>query len=64
MDRDGNGDEILLDNVFDSMIQKPSLRNFNKELFTGNCLHVTTVYFSRVTIYQYHFMPDKPVKEL
>ncbi|KAK6921229.1 XPG-I domain [Dillenia turbinata] len=34
MDRYGNGEEIILDKVFDSEDLVPSFRNFNKELFT------------------------------
>ncbi|GMN46284.1 hypothetical protein TIFTF001_015476 [Ficus carica] len=38
MDRYGNGEEILLDDVFDSVSGTPSFRNFDKELFTGMCV--------------------------
>lgn len=47
MDRDGNGDEIILDNVFDSAIQKPSFRNLNKELFTGKYLQLIKYFSSK-----------------
>ncbi|KAI3735613.1 hypothetical protein L6452_15120 [Arctium lappa] len=35
MDRYGNGEEIVIDEVFDSV---PSFRHFDKELFTGMCV--------------------------
>lgn len=35
MDRFGNGEEIVLNNVFDSVARKPSFRNLDMELFTG-----------------------------
>lgn len=38
MDRFGNGEEIVLDNIFDSAALKPSFQNFDKELFTGESL--------------------------
>ncbi|KAF3437202.1 hypothetical protein FNV43_RR19955 [Rhamnella rubrinervis] len=38
MDRFGNGEEIVLDKIFDSAIRTPSFRNFDKELFTGMCV--------------------------
>ncbi|XP_065634834.1 exonuclease 1 [Quercus suber] len=38
MDRFGNGEEIVLNNVFDSVARKPSFRNFDMELFTGMCV--------------------------
>ncbi|KAK2971884.1 hypothetical protein RJ640_015404 [Escallonia rubra] len=37
MDRHGNGEEIVLDKVFDPA-RVPSLGNLNKELFTGMCV--------------------------
>ncbi|XP_050258721.1 exonuclease 1 isoform X1 [Quercus robur] len=38
MDRFGNGEEIVLNNVFDSVARKPSFRNLDMELFTGMCV--------------------------
>ncbi|KAJ8443284.1 hypothetical protein Cgig2_010179 [Carnegiea gigantea] len=38
MDRFGNGEEIVLDKVFNSTIPKPSFRHFNKSLFIGMCV--------------------------
>ncbi|KAJ4973711.1 hypothetical protein NE237_006885 [Protea cynaroides] len=39
MDRYGNGEEIVLDKVFNSATgSNPSFRNFNKELLTGICV--------------------------
>ncbi|KAK8525931.1 hypothetical protein V6N12_020417 [Hibiscus sabdariffa] len=38
MDRYGNGEELVLSKVFDSLTSKPSFRNFDKELFTGMCV--------------------------
>lgn len=35
MDRYGNGEEVVMDKVFDSGSLLPSFRNFNKELFVG-----------------------------
>lgn len=38
MDRYGNGEEIVLDKVFDSVTHTPSFRKFDMELFTGMCV--------------------------
>ncbi|KAJ9141526.1 hypothetical protein P3X46_032052 [Hevea brasiliensis] len=38
MDRYGNGEEIVLDKVFDAVACKPSFQYFNRELFTGMCV--------------------------
>lgn len=38
MDRYGNGEEMVLDRVFDSVAHAPSFQNFDKELFTGDLL--------------------------
>ncbi|KAJ4713497.1 exonuclease 1 [Melia azedarach] len=38
MDRHGNGEELVLDNVFGSETCTPSFRNFDKELFIGMCV--------------------------
>ncbi|TXG50831.1 hypothetical protein EZV62_023355 [Acer yangbiense] len=38
MDRYGNGKELLLDKVFDSLTGTPSFRSFDKELFIGMCV--------------------------
>ncbi|PON62149.1 XPG/Rad2 endonuclease [Parasponia andersonii] len=38
MDRYGNGEEIQLDNIFDSKARTPSFQNFDKELLTGMCV--------------------------
>ncbi|XP_024990590.1 exonuclease 1 [Cynara cardunculus var. scolymus] len=38
MDRYGNGEEIVIDKVFDSVGLVPSFRHFDKELFTGMCV--------------------------
>ncbi|KAK2648014.1 hypothetical protein Ddye_015503 [Dipteronia dyeriana] len=38
MDRYGNGEELLLDKVFDSVTCTPSFRSFDKELFIGMCV--------------------------
>ena len=35
MDQFGNGDELLLDNVFNQVDLTPSFQNFDLELFTG-----------------------------
>jgi hypothetical protein len=35
MDRYGNGEQMVLDKVFDSVARSPSFRNFNMDLFTG-----------------------------
>jgi exonuclease-1 len=35
MDRYGNGEEIVLDKVFDAAARKPSFQCFDKELFMG-----------------------------
>ncbi|KAF8399026.1 hypothetical protein HHK36_014892 [Tetracentron sinense] len=37
MDRYGNGEEIMLDKVFNS-VGRPSFRNFDTDLFTGMCV--------------------------
>lgn len=39
MDRYGNGEEVLLDKVFESGDGKPSFINFSKDLFAGE-LHI------------------------
>ncbi|KAH7658537.1 XPG/Rad2 endonuclease protein [Dioscorea alata] len=38
MDRYGNGEELLLDRVFNSVSNELSFKNFDKELFTGMCV--------------------------
>ncbi|KAI7755041.1 hypothetical protein M8C21_023721 [Ambrosia artemisiifolia] len=38
MDRYGNGEEIVIDNVFDSVGRLPSFLHFDKDLFTGMCV--------------------------
>lgn len=38
MDRYGNGEEIVLDKVFDAAARKPSFQCFDKELFMGMCV--------------------------
>ncbi|KAL6175659.1 hypothetical protein ACLB2K_052298 [Fragaria x ananassa] len=38
MDQFGNGDELLLDNVFNQVDLTPSFQNFDLELFTGMCV--------------------------
>nr|TKS11284.1 exonuclease 1 [Populus alba] len=38
MDRYGNGEEIVLDKVFDAAGRKPSFQCFDKELFMGMCV--------------------------
>ncbi|KAK3225205.1 hypothetical protein Dsin_005067 [Dipteronia sinensis] len=38
MDRYGNGEELLLDKVFDSVTCTPSFRSFDNELFIGMCV--------------------------
>ncbi|KAJ0764896.1 putative exodeoxyribonuclease I [Helianthus annuus] len=38
MDRYGNGEEIVIDKVFDSVGRLPSFLHFDKELFTGMCV--------------------------
>ncbi|KAJ6373891.1 hypothetical protein OIU78_029563 [Salix suchowensis] len=38
MDRFGNGEEIVLDKVFDAAARKPSFQCFDKELFIGMCV--------------------------
>ncbi|XP_057951801.1 exonuclease 1 isoform X2 [Malania oleifera] len=38
MDRYGNGEEIVLDRVFDSVDRAPSFQKFEKELFIGMCV--------------------------
>lgn len=46
MDRHGNGDELLLDNVFESRNCTPSFRNFNQELFIGEISKTPKTSFS------------------
>ncbi|XP_039142572.1 exonuclease 1 isoform X2 [Dioscorea cayenensis subsp. rotundata] len=38
MDRYGNGEELLLDRVFNSVSNELSFKNFDKKLFTGMCV--------------------------
>jgi exonuclease-1 len=38
MDRYGKGEELVLDNVFQAVDQKPSFQNFDQELFTAMCV--------------------------
>ncbi|KAJ8536052.1 hypothetical protein K7X08_034453 [Anisodus acutangulus] len=38
MDAHGNGQEVVLDNVFSCVTRVPSFRHFNKDLFTGMCV--------------------------
>ncbi|KAF8052588.1 hypothetical protein N665_1540s0011 [Sinapis alba] len=38
MDRYGKGEELILDNVFQAVDQKPSFQNFDQELFTAMCV--------------------------
>ncbi|KAK0587864.1 hypothetical protein LWI29_030175 [Acer saccharum] len=38
MDRYGNGEELLLDKVFDSVTCTPSFQSFDSELFIGMCV--------------------------
>ncbi|XP_050120975.1 exonuclease 1 isoform X2 [Malus sylvestris] len=38
MDHYGNGEEIVLENVFNPGSRKPSFQNFDQELFTGMCV--------------------------
>ncbi|KAL0797926.1 hypothetical protein Bca101_053100 [Brassica carinata] len=38
MDRYGKGEELILDNVFQAIDQKPSFQNFDQELFTAMCV--------------------------
>ncbi|KAL8234230.1 hypothetical protein R6Q59_020330 [Mikania micrantha] len=38
MDRFGNGEEIVIDHVFDSVGRLPSFIHFDRELFTGMCV--------------------------
>ncbi|KAK4436901.1 Exonuclease 1 [Sesamum alatum] len=38
MDRFGNGEEIMLDKVFNAVGRVPSFKNFDRELFTGMCV--------------------------
>ncbi|XP_022737269.1 exonuclease 1 [Durio zibethinus] len=38
MDRYGNGEELVLSKIFESVTSKPSFKNFGKELFTGMCV--------------------------
>ncbi|KAL1224048.1 Exonuclease 1 [Cardamine amara subsp. amara] len=38
MDRYGKGEELLLDNVFQAVDQKPSFQNFDQEQFTAMCV--------------------------
>ncbi|XP_011072989.1 exonuclease 1 isoform X2 [Sesamum indicum] len=38
MDRYGNGEEIMLNKVFDAVGHVPSFKNFDRELFTGMCV--------------------------
>lgn len=35
MDRNGNGEELVLDNVFGPETSTPSFQNFDKDLFIG-----------------------------
>jgi hypothetical protein len=48
MDRYGNGQQIVLDKVFDSVARTPSFRNFNMDLFRGGftvTLNLVCVFF-------------------
>ncbi|CAH8357292.1 unnamed protein product [Eruca vesicaria subsp. sativa] len=38
MDRYGKGEELILDNVFQAVDQKPSFQNFDQEQFTAMCV--------------------------
>ncbi|XP_059303409.1 exonuclease 1 isoform X1 [Lycium ferocissimum] len=38
MDAHGNGQEVVLDNVFSCVARVPSFRHFNKDLFAGMCV--------------------------
>ncbi|VVA91735.1 unnamed protein product [Arabis nemorensis] len=38
MDRYGKGEELILDNVFQAVDQKPSFQNFDQKLFTAMCV--------------------------
>ncbi|XP_015581104.2 exonuclease 1 [Ricinus communis] len=38
MDRFGNGEEIVLDKVYNAVACKPSFQHFDRELFTGMCV--------------------------
>jgi exonuclease-1 len=38
MDREGNGERIELEKVFSAVSCKPSFRNFDMKLFTGDFL--------------------------
>uniref|UniRef100_A0A1J3DUT9 Exonuclease 1 n=1 Tax=Noccaea caerulescens TaxID=107243 RepID=A0A1J3DUT9_NOCCA len=38
MDRYGKGEELILDNVFQAVDQKPCFQNFDQELFTAMCV--------------------------
>lgn len=45
MDRYGNGEEMMLDKIFDSAGCTPSFRNFDKELLTGELLVLLEAFF-------------------
>ncbi|XP_050226598.1 exonuclease 1 isoform X2 [Mercurialis annua] len=38
MDRYGNGEEMVLDKIFDAVPSKPSFQHFDRELFAGMCV--------------------------
>lgn len=45
MDRYGNGEEMVLDKIFDSAGSTPSFNNFDKELLTGKLLVLLEAFF-------------------
>lgn len=45
MDRYGNGEEMMLDKIFDSAGCTPSFKDFDKELLTGELLVPRPPYF-------------------
>jgi len=45
MDRYGNGEEMILDKIFDSAGCTPSFRYFDKELLTGELLDLLQAFF-------------------
>ncbi|KAK4843352.1 hypothetical protein QYF36_007143 [Acer negundo] len=49
MDRYGNGEELLLDKVFDSVTCTPSFRSFDNELFIGAYLNYTVAFCDILT---------------
>lgn len=57
MDRYGNGEEMMLDKIFDSAASTPSFKNFDKELLTGELLVLLEAFF------HHHIFATEDVKD-